>query len=265
MSWPYESYDSFAEQQNRVLKKIKALKKEGKITEPVEVVHRLKIAASFWGRAWCRHLESFSDYENRLPRGRTYVRKGSVLHLAVEPGHIEALVAGADLYEQSISVDPLTNNQWATLKKRCQGKIGSLVELLQGKFSDEIMAIVTDRQDGLFPSPRQIHTDCNCPDWADLCKHLAAVLYGFGARLDSAPELLFRLRGVDHHELIDTGADGLAKANRKGSRRRTLDSAALGDVFGIELEDQQVPAAKKTKLKKSGKVAKKAVVKPKRR
>jgi len=187
----YKPYVPVAQRRLNAAKKMKSLAKQGQKIEPVEIVHRRKIADSFWGRAWCEHLESYSDFANRLPRGRTYVRNGSVCHLAVATGRIDALVMGSSLYRQCIRVDPLPPAKWEALKQRCRGGIGSLIELLQGRISDEIMGIVTDRSAGLFPAPREIHTDCDCPDWADLCKHLAAVLYGVGARLDSAPELLF--------------------------------------------------------------------------
>lgn len=242
MSWFYKPYVPVAERRRQANKKIAALSKKGQTMVPVcASTPRGKIATSFWGQAWCDHLESYSDFANRLPRGRSYLRNGSVIHLEIESGKIHAFVMGSELYKQTVRIDPLPKAKWATVKKRCQGKIGSLVELLQGKLSSEIMAIVTDRKDGLFPSPREIHLDCSCPDWADLCKHLAAVLYGVGARLDTAPELLFTLRGVDHSELIQTDTTALVQGQGKGRR---LASAALGDVFGIELDDDDTAPAK---------------------
>ena len=196
-------------------------------------------------------MESFSDYENRLPRGRSYVRNGSVLHLAIEPGEITAMVQGSELYELSIRIDPLDAKSWNTVKKSCQGKIASLIELLQGKISDEIMRLVTDREKGLFPHPKEIHFNCNCPDWADMCKHVAAVMYGIGARLDSAPELLFKLRGVDHHELIalDPSTESITSGRRSG-RRRTLSAESAEALFGIG--DEEAPAAPAAKQTRNG-------------
>ena len=269
MSWNYyPPYVSAAERRAKALKKIASLEKKGMKIEPVgTLAHRIKIATSFWGRGWCRHLESFSDYENRLPRGRTYVRGGAVLHLQVEAGNIHALVQGSELYEIKIRIDPLTPKKWAAIKKRCHGGIGSLIELLQGRISDEIMSVVTDPSDGLFPLPKEIHLDCNCPDYAGLCKHLAAVLYGVGARLDSAPSLLFTLRGVDQGELIAAAGAAESLGGGKPSRRRTLQPDALSDVFGVDLEDAE-PAeiakpspkpkpSKKVKLTKPPKTKKK--------
>ncbi len=238
MSWYYKPYVSIAQRRANGLKQLERLKKAGRAIEPLgELSHRTKIATSFWGRAWCDHLETFSDYDNRLPRGRTYVRNGSVLHLSIEKGKITALVQGSELYEQAIHIKPLAAAKWKRIKTRCQGGVGSLIELLQGKVSDGIMAAVTDPADGLFPEPREITTDCSCPDWASLCKHLAAILYGVGAKLDQQPELLFTLRGVDHRELIDERAVATAiEGTTRPTRRRTLDASALGDVFGIDLE-----------------------------
>lgn len=243
MSWYYKPYVPVAERRRKAQKKVATLVKKGETIEPVTAATpRGKIAASFWGQAWCEHLESYSDFVNRLPRGRSYLRNGSVLHLGIETGHIRALVMGSELYEQTVRIAPLPKAKWQALKKRCQGKIGSLVELLQGKLSGEIMAVVTDRNEGLFPGPKEIKLDCSCPDWADLCKHLAAILYGVGARLDNAPELLFKLRGVDHTELIQTDATALVERGGK-SRRRLVSPTALGDVFGIDLDEEVAPVA----------------------
>lgn len=255
MSWYYHKpYVSAAQRRAAIRKQMEKMKKAGQTVEPLgELSHRIKIATSFWGRAWCDHLENFSDYDNRLPRGRTYVRNGSVLHLSIEKGKITALVQGSELYEQVIHIKPLAAAKWKRIQERCQGGIGSLIELLQGKVSDEIMAAVTDPSDGLFPTPKEIGTHCSCPDWAELCKHLAAILYGVGAKLDRQPELLFKLRGVDHRELIDEAAVTTAIAgNSRTGRRRTLTASTLSDVFGIELgSPPEDPPAKTTARKTS--------------
>jgi len=275
MSWySYRPYVSAAERSAKAQKKIKSMESQGLVIQPLGgLTNRMKISTSFWGRAWCNHLETYSDYENRLPRGRTYVRNGSVLHLAIEHGKVEALVQGSELYKETIRIDPLPEKKWKAIQARCRGRVGSLIELLQGKISDEIMTIVTDKEEGLFPSPREIHLDCSCPDWAEMCKHVAAVLYGVGARFDSAPELLFKLRGVDHADLIS--ADASAAALGTGSsRRRTLDESSLSEVFGIELDTppvppkvlqpkpsgkpKAVPASRPVKTKKSAAPAKKS-------
>jgi uncharacterized Zn finger protein len=193
-----------------------------------------KMTSTFWGQAWQKHLESFSDYENRLPRGRSYLRNGSVIHLAVEPGAIIAKVQGSSLYTIKIEIAKLPAAKWKAIREKCAGGIGSLLELLQGKLSNAVMTVVTDRQDGLFPQPNEIMLGCSCPDSARMCKHVAAAMYGVGCRLDSAPELLFKLRGVDHTQLV--GQETARSVVDKGASRRTLDTAGLADVFGIDMD-----------------------------
>lgn len=237
-------YVPVAERQAKARKMMNKLRKQGVEIQPVEKISGRIIARSFWGKGWCDHLDSFGDYANRLPRGRTYVRNGSVCHLKIGKGKVDAIVSGSSLYAIGITIDPLALPNWSELKKRCTGKIGSLLELLQGQLSGEIMGVVTDRKNGLFPQPGQIRYKCNCPDSAGMCKHIAAVIYGIGARLDERPELLFILRGVDHEELIDAdaAAASITSATARGSsRRRALADNNLEDVFGVELETATPP------------------------
>lgn len=245
MRWyGWRPYVPVAVRRARTLKKMEKLRKKGLAVQPVEIEGR-KIARTFWGEAWCDHLESFSDYENRLPRGRTYVRNGSVCHLDIAKGEVNAMVSGSELYKVKVAVKTLARKKWKGVKDRCAGQVGSLLELLQGRLSKNVMTVVTDRNKGLFPLPREISLKCNCPDWAVMCKHVAAVLYGVGARLDEKPELLFLLRGVDHEDLISAEVGvATAAAGTKGSRRRIADDA-LADVFGIEMSEEAPPARTK--------------------
>jgi len=224
-------YVPVAQRHANAMYEMAELRKKGKDIQPVRIEGRT-IARSFWGKGWCDHLESFSDFENRLPRGRTYVRNGSVCHLAIRPGHIEAIVSGSDLYQISIRIKKLKPATWKSVKKKCSGRIGSMLELLQGRLSDQVMTVVTDRTHGLFPQPHEIQLDCDCPDWAVMCKHVAAVLYGVGSRLDHQPELLFLLRDVEAKELISTEMT-VPDAVTSGE---TLDDDQLGDIFGIDLD-----------------------------
>ena len=241
-------YVPVAKRRANAAREIKKLRKKGMEIEPIEIQGR-KIARTFWGEAWCSHLEKFSDYANRLPRGRTYVRNGSVCHLAISKGKIEAVVSGSSLYKINIDITPLPAKKWKNVSKQCAGQIGSMLELLQGRFSDNVMAIVTDQNNGLFPSPSEINLSCNCPDWAEMCKHIAAVLYGVGARLDHQPELLFLLRNVDHEELITAELDIQSATSGKGKRRR-LAGADLSDVFGIDMEEPVKPDRKNSTVRK---------------
>ena len=228
-------YVPVAERRAKARREMDKLRKKGKDIQPVNIDGRT-IARSFWGKGWCDHLESFSDYANRLPRGRTYVRNGSVCHLDIRPGRIEAIVSGSELYDIVIRIKELQAATWVSIKDKCSGHIGSMLELLQGKLSDQVMAIVTDRHHGLFPQPGEITLDCSCPDWAGMCKHVAAVLYGVGSRLDSRPELLFLLRDVDAQELIATEM-ALPDA-AVGAAGDALADDQLGAIFGIDLDTE---------------------------
>ena len=234
MYW-YPRYVPVGVRRARANLKLRELRAQGMKVQPVELPGR-DIAGSFWGRRWCEHLESFSDYENRLPRGRTYVRNGSVCHLAIEAGRVEAMVIGRELYQVVVRILPLERPAWKAIKKACAGQIGSVLELLQGRLSDRVMDVVAHRDTGLFPKPGEIELVCDCPDWATMCKHAAAVLYGVGSRLDDSPELLFRLRGVDEADLI--AAD---MALPQGATADTLADGDLGDIFGIDLDPAPAP------------------------
>ena len=201
--------------------------------EAVVPLHRMKLSTTFWGQAWNRNLESYMDYENRLPRGRTYLRQGQVYNLALEKGRIVSQVLGQRLYDVSISIQPLKSMRWRELKSRCAGQIGSLIDLLAGRLGEGVMALITDKADGLFPGPREIRFDCNCPDWADMCKHVAATLYAVSCELDHKPELLFLLRGVDHAELVAEAGSALTEPTAPPSAE--LDGADLSALFGIDL------------------------------
>jgi hypothetical protein len=240
MSWySFAPYVSVAQRRAKAKRELAALeKKTGHKPDPV-VIDGRKIAATFWGKAWCDNLESYGDFASRLPRGRSYVRNGSVCDLAVEPGKVSARVCGSELYRVTVTVKPLAAGAWAAVKRACAGQIGSLVELLKGRLSEQVMKVVTGRPDGLFPAPREIDMSCSCPDYATMCKHVAATLYGIGARLDRQPELLFTLRGVDHLDLIAEAGRAPAAAGGAGgggSGKKRLAAGDLSDVFGIELE-----------------------------
>lgn len=266
MSWHYgfRPYVPVAQRRRNAQKEMAKLAKKDKAIHPV-VIEGKTIANSFWGRSWCDNLESYMDYANRLPRGRTYVRNGSVVHLSIQSGEIEARVSGSELYSVQIKITPVAAAKWKSLCAQCAGGIGSVIELLQGKFSDQVMAIVTDKDHGLFPSPKEIRMSCSCPDSASLCKHLAAALYGVGARLDNQPELLFTLRSVDHEELISHAASGAVLAGTKAASGEELAEDQLASVFGIEIEaaSPSRPAPKAAKAKKPApkKATRKAVSK----
>ena len=236
MSWfAFRPYVPVAKRRADAAKLTARLQKAGRTITPVTIEGRT-IAHTFWGKAWCDHLESYSDYANRLPRGRTYVRNGSVIDLQITPGKITALVSGSEVYHITITIEKLDPRRWNTVKSQCAGQVGSVLELLQGRFDKSVMTILTNRDKGLFPAPDAISAKCSCPDWAGLCKHLAAVLYGVGSRLDHQPELLFVLRRVDHLELLDPVAAAGSLGSTRASGQKTLEDSELADVFGIDLE-----------------------------
>jgi uncharacterized Zn finger protein len=238
MAYYYEwrPYVSAAERRHNAARHVAKLKKKGRAVAPV-VIEGRTIAHTFWGKAWCDNLERYSDYANRMPRGRSYVRNGSVVDLLIAPGKVTALVSGTEMYEIDISIKSLDRARWKAIIKECTGQIGSLVELLQGRFSQSVMEVLARKDRGLFPAPKEISLDCSCPDWAGMCKHLAAVLYGVGARLDAQPEIFFTLRQVDQTELITkAGAEALAgKAAKKG--KKVIERTKLSSIFGIDLDE----------------------------
>jgi len=242
----WRPYVSVTERRRQAANKLAKIKKRGREVSPVEIVGR-KIAATFWGIAWCKNLESYSDYSNRLPRGRTYVRNRSVLDLQIEAGRVRSLVSGSYIYTVDIQMKPLERKRWTDIKGQCAGKIDSLVELLRGSLSKGVMEIVTRKGEGLFPAPPEISLSCSCPDWAVMCKHVAATLYGVGARLDHEPELLFTLRGVDPTEMVEAAVDRPPVDGK--ARKGRLAADELSSVFGIDIdmgvasaEDVKAPA-----------------------
>ncbi|MBV9488983.1 MAG: hypothetical protein JO069_04565 [Verrucomicrobia bacterium] len=241
--WSRYQPPSAAEQRTRAEKAARKLEKQGQPLHPIHIEGR-EIARTFWGKAWCVNLESYSDYSSRLPRGRSYVRNGAVVDLQIEPGVVKALVSGTRLYRVKITIAPVNPTAWKALKKECAGRVGSLIDLLQGKLSAPVMEVITRRGSGLFPKPSEIDLDCSCPDWAEMCKHVAASLYGVGARLDQSPELLFALRGVDQLELINEAAESVTVSATAGADdAATVATEDVADVFGIELESPlAVPA-----------------------
>lgn len=222
------------------------LAKKGQKLSPVAIeAGRRRIATTFWGKAWCTNLESYSDYSNRLPRGRSYVRNGSVVDLRIAAGEVRAQVSGSRLYQVQVRVSPVPKARWKSICNDCAGAIDSLVELLQGKFSKSVMERMCRQKTGLFPSPDEIQLSCSCPDWAVVCKHVAAVFYGIGARFDQAPQLLFDLRRVEEQDLIASAGAGLAAQKKGVAKSRILgDSTALSEMFGVDLaSDSQAKAA----------------------
>ena len=236
----FRPYVSVGARRAQAARELAKLQKKGRQTSPV-VIEGRTIAETFWGEAWCDNLERYSDFANRLPRGRSYVRNGSVVDLQIAPGCVTALVSGSTMYDVKVTVAAVPRARWHAICQDCSGAIDSLVELLQGRFSTGVMTRLCEEKTGLFPSPKEISFTCSCPDWASMCKHVAAVLYGVGARLDHQPELLFTLRKVDQQDLIAKAGSDLSKTQKGPAAAKVLAGEDLSGMFGIEMAPTPKP------------------------
>ena len=230
--WP--AYVPVAERRRKAERETAKLRKKGHPVAPVRIEGRA-IATTAWGKAWCDNLESYHDYESRLPRGRTYVRNGSVIDLQLGPCEVKAVVSGSSIYKVTIGITSIPASQWRSIRADCAGRIESVVELLQGRLSKGVTDRMCRQGTGLFPKPSEIRFSCSCLDHASMCKHVAAVLYGVGARLDESPELLFRLRTVDAGDLV-AGLDNVALAP-KPAGNRVLGTEDVSALFGLDLAE----------------------------
>ena len=258
-------YVPVAERRRKAEKEMAKLRKKGHPVSPVTITGRT-IATTFWGKSWCSNLESYRDYENRLPRGRTYVRNGSVVDLQISPLSVTALVSGSEIYRVSITIDAVPKAQWQSICQDCAGGIDSLVELLQGRLSKAVMERLCRQDRGLFPKPKEIKFRCSCPDSAYMCKHVAAVLYGVGSRLDVQPELLFRLRSVNEKDLVPDVSKALPLSKTGPAAGKVLESDDLSALFGLELaaENGAEPPKQKAGKAKAVKVTPVNVPEPKK-
>jgi uncharacterized Zn finger protein len=253
-------YVPVAERRRKAERALEKRRKAGQATAPVRIAGRA-IATTFWGQAWCDNMESYHDYESRLPRGRTYVRNGSVIDLQIAPGRVVAVVSGSEIYDVTVTIKETPKTQWRSICADCAGGIDSLVELLQGRFSKGVMERLCRQQGGLFPRPSDIRFSCSCPDHALMCKHVAAVLYGVGARLDLQPELLFRLRAVDETDLV-AGADAALPLSRQAPAiGRVLQTNDISALFGLDMALPEVKATGKPSDKSAPTAAEKGEVK----
>jgi uncharacterized Zn finger protein len=242
--WDFPRYESKVEKQARASKKLEQIRKK-RAVKPV-ILQGSAIARTWWGKSWNKNLEQYADYSNRIGRGRSYVRHGAVLDLQIDSGRIKALVQGSRSkpYEIVIQIGKLNKKNWQHITASCSGMLESVSELVSGKFPKELGELFLQRDAGLFPSPREIDFSCSCPDWASMCKHVAAALYGVGARLDEDATLFFTLRGVDMVELVgetvSAKADNLLEMAAKKSSR-VIQDADLSALFGIELSNNDDP------------------------
>jgi uncharacterized Zn finger protein len=232
----WSPYVPVAERRKQAAREVEKLRKKGRPVAPV-ILEGRTIARTFWGKTWCDNLESYQDFENRLPRGRSYVRNGAVIDLQISALEIKAMVSGSSIYRVSVSITALGPTLWRSICRDCAGGIDSLVELLQGRFSKGVMERICRQDRGLFPTPSDIRFSCTCPDGASMCKHVAAVLYGVGARLDEAPELLFQLRAVDEKDLVADLDTALPVSNRPLDIGKVLETDDISALFGLDMAE----------------------------
>ncbi len=248
----YPPYVTVAEKRAKAARKLNQLKKKNPDIKPILIEGRRAIARSWWGKSWNLNLERYADYSNRIGRGRSYVRHGAVLDLQIDPGKVESLVQGSRSkpYSVSVNIKAISKKIWQDIKAVCEGKLDSLEELLAGEFPKALGEIFMAQGRGLFPSPKEIEFNCSCPDWAYMCKHVAATLYGIGTRLDEEPGLFFRLRRVEMKDLVTQAVEDktrklLQRAEKKTAR--VIAESDLADVFGIDMEEPVVSSKKRRK------------------
>jgi len=269
----FPKYVSVAERKASAEKKLKKMQKKDPSIQPV-VIQGKNLAKTWWGKAWNDNLTKYADFANRVGRGRSYLRHGAVLDLKINPGEVLALVQGSDVdpYQIQIDIKRISKSNWEDIKRLCVGKIESLQELLKGKFPKNLADVFTSKNAGLFPSPKELNFSCSCPDWASMCKHVAAALYGVGTRLDDDPMLFFKLRGVDSKDLVaqavKDNTNQLLERSKKKSNR-VIDDIDIADIFDIDMESAPDKKAKKSEKKKvvlpKVKKSKKTIENPKKK
>jgi uncharacterized Zn finger protein len=264
----YPPYVSVAQKRAKAKRQLEKLRKKNPNLRPI-VLAGSALTKTWWGKAWNKNLERYADFSNRIGRGRSYVRHGAVLDLQIAPGKVTALVQGSRSkpYSVEIGIKPITKAQWQTIVQAVGKELSSLQKLLEGSFPKALQEIFTAQGQGLFPTPSEIRLACNCPDWATMCKHVAAALYGIGTRLDEDPLLFFALRQANVEDLItqavqDQSDKLLRQAKRKSTR--VIDDSELGDVFGIDLDTETKPTPKR-RIKTNPRKTKKKAAAPKRK
>ncbi len=233
----FPEYVPVAKKKQASQKQIETLKKKHVDLDPV-VIEGRTIAHSWWGKAWNTNLEQYADYSNRIARGRSYVRSGAVIDLKIETGVVKALVQGSERkpYTVEIVIAPLSQKIWESILDVSEHQIGSLAELVEGRFPKDFESLFQSNTSGLFPATKEITFNCTCYDWASMCKHVTAVLYGIGARLDDDPTLFFKLRAIDFEVLLQKTIEEkmqsmLNNADKKSDR--VIEDEAVFDLFGL--------------------------------
>ena len=253
----FKPYVSVGKRAANAQKKIKQLKKKNPNINPI-VIEGNQIAKSWWGKIWIKHLEHYADYDNRVARGRSYVKNGLVVHFAINPGHIEAMVMGTSSspYKIKIKTRKLSSSKWSKIKRLSREHLYTLPDLVEGRLPEKLKDIFSDRKEGLFPSLKEMDFHCSCPDWAEMCKHVSAALFALGSEVDNNIDLFFKLRGVNAAELVQSA---LQEERKHLKKRKSLDEVnvlklsnnKLASLFDIELVTPKSTQSKKVRRKKS--------------
>ena len=240
----FYEYVSKAQQQQYASKSSLKLEKTlGRKLEPI-ILTSSKLATSWWGIMWNKNLERYATFSNRIGRGKTYVRNGLVIDFQIKYGEVNAYVQGTRKapYKVTVSIDNINSKIVEKIKLSCQGKIETMEQLLEGSFSKDLADIFMVEGVGLFPEPKEIHFGCSCPDWTDCCKHVSAVLYAIGSKLDVNPSLFFTLRGLDLDDflkdVIINKTDNLLEKGKNCNSKRIIKEKNINDLFQINIEDK---------------------------
>ena len=231
----FYEYESMAEKKENAERKLTTYQRKHPDAQPI-LLTGTKIANSFWGKAWCDHLKHYADYDNRINRGRSYIKNGFVFDLTIEKGIIQGVVCGSSskLYQVDIAIDPITDQRFV---HQIGGHIESLEALANGQFPKTLAETFLTNENGLFPNINEINFSCNCPDSAHMCKHISAVLYAVGAKLDLKPLLLFELRGIDTKALIKKSVEEkmttLLENAHTATSSRIIEDDAIIDLFDL--------------------------------
>ena len=234
--WFFNDYTSSAELKAKAKKNIAKLKDAAPVCAHSA---RGPICLTWWGKEWCKNLESYAEYENRLPRGRRYVRAGGIIDLKIKDNVAKAKIqsSGSGYYNVSVVFKKLRKEDMAKIVARSAQRIDNVDSLLKGDFPEDLKDLFTQEKPGLFPAPDEISFDCDCPDWTSMCKHVAAALYGVGIRIDESPKDFFALRGIDIENFLsgvveDKVALMLKNVNVKSDR--IITDGDMAEIFGID-------------------------------
>lgn len=233
----FPAYQTIDELKTKNIKKKKTYLKKHPDASPI--VLEGKLGKTWWGKSWNQNLERYADYENRLGRGKKYIKAEAILDFHIEEGRIYGEIAGSGrkIYNVDISIDTIDEQDWKQIQKVCGRRIDSLEQLLAGQFPNELKDIFFVKDHGLFPSSSQIHIYCDCPDYARLCKHAAAFLYATSIALDNNPTLFFELRGISMDAFINKALgenlDDLIEKSKQKSNR-ILEDEDLEALFHLD-------------------------------